>query len=89
MFAEFSPGLQTKQSCQKMFEHNTNISRIVSLDLKANMSTEVEILCNQNDCGLPDLYDMAVVKDQMYISHQPSMISVFEGKSSDAFVTGK
>ena len=72
-----------------MFEHNTNISRIVSLDLKANMSTEVEILCNQNDCSLSDPYDMAVVKDRMFISHHPFMISVFEGKSNDALITGQ
>ena len=32
---------------------------------------------------------MAVVKDRMFISHHPFMISVFEGKSNDALITGQ
>ena len=43
------------------------------------MSSEVEILCNQNDCGLVRPKRIAVVKDQMYIYHEDTKISVYEG----------
>ena len=51
------------------------------------MSTEVEILCTQKDCGLLKPYRIAVVKDQMYIIEDLFKISIFEGTcmSSDAF----
>ena len=62
-----------------MFEHNTNISRIVSLDLKADMSTEVEILCNQAECHFQHPEKMTVVKDKMYILRFSSGISVSKG----------
>ena len=43
------------------------------------MSTEVEILCTQKDCGLLKPYRIAVVKDQMYIIEDLFKISIFEG----------
>ena len=55
------------------------IYRIVSLDLRANMSAEVEMLCNQAECDFQNPRRMAVVKDKMYIVHDGTMISVYEG----------
>ena len=63
------------------------IYRIVSLDLGANMSAEVEILCNLNNCGLMNPVSMAMVKDHIYIYQLMHKISVFESESNNAFIT--
>ena len=60
------------------------IYRIVSLDLNASVSSDVEILCNQTDCGVTEPFRMAVVKDEMYvIESEQKKISAFEGISED------
>ena len=56
------------------------IYRTVSLDLIANVSSVVKILCNQNSCDLVNPRRMAVVKGQMYILHNKFKISLFEGE---------
>ena len=48
------------------------------------MSSEVEILCDQADCGLVRPKRMAVVKEQMFVLQRDGKISVFEGESNDA-----
>ena len=48
------------------------------------MSSEVEILCNQDDCGLVSPARIAVVKDQRYVISHDGKISAFEGMSNDA-----
>ena len=53
------------------------------MDLRANVSSEVEILCNQTECSLKNPATMAVAKDQMYVSLGEE-ISVFEGESIEA-----
>ena len=51
------------------------------MDLRANVSSEIEILCKQTDCGLVKPYRMAVVKNKMYIvQNQINKVPVFEGK---------
>ena len=55
------------------------ICRIVSLDLGANLSSEVEILCHKADCGLINPMGMAVVKDHIYILQVGGRISMLEG----------
>ena len=65
------------------------INRIVSLDLRANVSSEVEILCNVTNCGLVNPYRMAVVKNLMYVLQDKKNVSVFEGKSNNACCNGK
>ena len=43
------------------------------------MSSEVEILCNKDDCALVNPFRMVVVKDQMYILQAGGRISMLEG----------
>ena len=50
------------------------------------MSTEVEIFCNQADCGLVNFMSMVVGDDQMYGYAYSSHISVYKGKSNDAVI---
>ena len=50
------------------------------------MSTEVEIFCNQADCGLVKPISMVVGNDQMYAYAYSSHISVYKGKSNDAVI---
>ena len=73
----------------KKIEHVIQIfiCRIVSLDLRTNVSAEVEMLCNQDDCSLEEPERMAVVKNKMYIYQNIKKISVFKGESKDFFVT--
>ena len=53
----------------------------MSLDLIANVSSVVEILCSQKNCDLVNPKRMAVgKKDQMYILHDKKRISLFESK---------
>ena len=60
--------------------------RIVSLDLRTNMSTEVEILCKETDCSLLGPNRMTLVKDQMYILHNTLKVSLLEGKPNSTFI---
>ena len=58
------------------------IYRIVSLDMNASISSEVEILCNQADCDLSQPVQMEVLKNSMYVVDSGrKKISVFEGIS--------
>ena len=58
------------------------IYRIVSLDMNANISSEVEILCSQGDCSLIEPIRIAVMKDKMYvIENSKRTVSVFKGIS--------
>ena len=62
------------------------IYRIVSLDMNTNISSEVEILCNQTDCGVTEPFRMAVMKNKMYILvGVQKKISVFEGISAQIY----
>ena len=48
--------------------------------MNASISSEVEILCNQEDCGVTEPFRMAVMKDKMYVIERPlTKISAFEG----------
>ena len=47
--------------------------------MNANISSEVEILCNKADCGLIEPTRMAVMKDKMYVIESAQKISAFEG----------
>ena len=62
------------------------VYRIVSLDMNTNISSEVEILCNQTDCGVTNPFRMAVMKDNMYVLvGVQKKISVFEGISAQIY----
>ena len=53
--------------------------RLVSLDLRTNMSAEVEVLCNQAECDFQHPERITVVKDKMYIVHDLIAITVSKG----------
>ena len=54
--------------------------------MNTKISSEVEILCNQADCGLIKPFRMAVMKDKMYVLEGgQKKLSVFEGTVHQSF----
>ena len=52
--------------------------------MNANISSDVEILCNQADCGLVEPSRMFMMKDKMYVLEgAQKKISAFEGISAN------
>ena len=66
------------------FDIRMFIYRIVSLNMNASISSEVEILCKQTGCSLIKPTRIAVMKDKMYVIRSAHKnISVFEGISEN------
>ena len=52
--------------------------------MNVSISSELEILCNQADCGLVEPSRMFMMKDKMYVLEgAQKKISVFEGISAN------
>ena len=47
--------------------------------MTSNMSSGVELLCNQTVCDSIKPFRMTMVKNEIFVSNKPAMVSTFEG----------